>query len=55
MRTRPSSGTRSVLLLVAILAVTCLLVAPSCDVTIQIQFDLYDLLFGSADLLESPS
>lgn len=53
MRTRSGSGIRSALLLIVILAVTCLLAAPSCDVTIQ--FDLYDLLFGSADLLESPS
>ncbi len=53
MRTRPGGGTRSALLLVVILAVTCLLVAPSCNVTIE--FDLYDLLFGSMDLLESPS
>ena len=53
MRTRTGGGTRSILLLIVILAATCLMVAPSCDVTIQ--FDLYDLLFGSADLLESPS
>lgn len=53
MRTRPGGGIRSALLLVVLLAVTGLLVAPSCDVTIQ--FDLFDLLFGSVDVLESPS
>lgn len=55
MTTTFTGQARSTLLLLGILTFAALLAAPSCDVNITVQFDLFELLFGSADLLESPS